>query len=355
VTRRELLIGGGAAVVAVGVGAYFGIDHLLAPTPGPGVLPTPVPGPTGPFKPPVRGFLTRSAPTQADDWVLGQVVTLRWVDVQSGPGASLTHPNPIDSAVAACKSFNAAHPQSDPSLQRGLRVRFAPLTKSGDWPTQIGGAPVAVTDPADHSNTVVGHFWTPEYYQVYSQLQQLLAGAYDAVPEVREIGLAMVSLVYDEPFRRYSFPQMQAAGWSPSADQTAFSNMLQAHRVWRTTNQFMSFNPYAQPSGGDDEDYTEQVMTQFRAMYGKQAVLMNNSIRAADLGNAYDAMYSKMQSLGPPISFQTAGSKRLGDAATTFEKCVRYGACSVELPGSASSLPASVVQSAQAQLLANPS
>jgi hypothetical protein len=212
-----------------------------------------------------------------------------------------------------------------------------------------------VTDPADGHHTEVGHFWTSAYFQAYADLQRRLAVAYDSVSEVRENGLAMVSLVYDEPFRRYSFAELQAQGWSPAADQTAFSAMLQAHRVWRSTRQFMSFNPYAQSSGANNLNYTDTVMTAFRSMYGAQAVLMNNSIRAADLGPTYDAMLAQMQSLGPPIGFQTAGTKRLGDAATTFAKCVRYGACSVELPQPYTSIPVSVLQPAQAQLLANPS
>ncbi len=351
-TRRELLIGG-ASIVGVGLAAYFGIEHLppaLAPFP----TATPTPAPVGPrtFKPPLRGFLARhSVPSY--DWMLGWVVTIRWTDVQANPGGALLANNPIDRAIAACNAFNASHPQADPSLERGLRLRIEPLTRPGSWPSFLGGAPITVTDPANRHSTQVGHFWTPAFVAAYMDLQSKLAAAYDSVRVLRENGLAMVELVYDEPFRRYSFPELEATGWSLSLDQAAFGAMLQAHKVWRATPQFLSFNPYAVPGGGTDESYTESVMVHFRQLFGEQAVLMNSSIRASDLSPEYDSMYAKIRSLGAPISFQTATLSRMGDPGSTFVKCVNYGASSVELPDPYSGISLTLLQTAQAQLLGN--
>ncbi len=299
------------------------------------------------MKAPLAGVLDRGSVPQFS-WMVGYVVNVRWAQLQTGVGSPLIRPNPIDTAVKACLAFNAANPKQPP---RGLRVRLQ-LTKPGDWPTTLGG-PITVTDPADGASTAVGAFWTPPFISAYTDLQNKLAAAYDGVAEVREIGLAMMSFVYDEPFRRYSFPALEAKGWTEAIDRTTYPKMIAAHAAWKQTRQFLSFNPYARASGPDDEAFTESVMALFRKQYGSQAVLMNNSIRSTPQGALYDALYAAMKTAGPPLSFQTAGSSKIGDPVATLAWAAQQGAASVELPGGYGQWPSSELSTMQAALLKN--
>jgi hypothetical protein len=332
-----------AAAALIGVGFVTGF-----------VTHNPQAASTGGLKAPLTGFMDRTG-TPKLPWITGQVLNVRWDQLQSVQGAAITANNPIDKAVTAVRAWNAANPK----VQRGIRVRLF-VSSSCDfcgskvsWVQSLGGSPITVSGSQGQS-CEVGHYWTAVFATAYRDLQTKLASAYDSVPEVRETQVSMASLCYSEPFLHYDWTALAAAGDTLSLDQASYTTMIAAHTVWKQTLQDLSFNPYV-GGGGNGLAFTLQEITAFRAVFGSQGVLMNDSLRApvSSLGSQYITMYNAFKTAGGPISFQTATPNVVGDPATVFRLAAGYGAQSVELWNGYQNVPASVLATGQAELLAN--
>jgi hypothetical protein len=288
----------------------------------------------------------------------GYVVNVRWDQLQSGPNSALMASNPIDQAIANVQAWNAANP----NVQRGLRIRLftssnSPHDNTDAWPQSLGGAPVTVTEPAFNFSCEVGHFWTTAYQSALASLQVELAAKYDGNSVVREIVMGGASLCYPEPFLRYSWTSLTAAGDTLALDEASFTQQITAYRVWKHALVDMTFNPYDAPGGGGLA-FTLQEMTAFRNAFGHQGVLMNDSLRASYATGTgdYQMMYADMAKDGAPIAFQVAVLSKMRDAATTFNFACRLGARSVEILSSAytsTTISPAVLQSAQQCLDAN--
>ena len=77
---------------------------------------------------------------------------------------------------------------------------------------------------------------------------------------------------------------------------------------------------------------TDLIMSYCRQILGLACVLENNSLRTP-IPPTYQTMYAQMQTLGQPITFQTAAAQRIGNLQSTLQYAVSLGANSVELPG----------------------
>lgn len=273
----------------------------------------------------LRGLVTRGG-TPVWPWMLGQVVGVGWAELQAGPGEPITPNNPIDQTLAAIAKYNASQPAG---FVRQLRVRLHMGSMPAGWFHQLAGNPIKVLDPASGVAGFVGRYWNVAFQNAYAELQRLLAAKYDG--EITDITLASASLIYTEPLRKYSIPELQAAGSTVLNEIGAFHAMIAAHTVWEHTGQTLSLNPASYP--GLPAYFAEQQIANFRTTKPKLSVLMNNSLRSTSLGPQYDALFTAMRAAGGRISFQTATGARVGSLSATLALAVGLGACSVELPG----------------------
>ncbi len=297
----------------------------------------PQPSPKTALKPVLRGLLDRGGPPPAafDTLLAGFVVNVHWADVQPSAGGPLTADNAIDRAIAQVRQLNAA------GAHLGLKIRFFAGIWAPDWAKNIDGPPVTVRDPISGTSGTVGRFWTEGFGRAYQDLQAKLAARYDGVPEIREVTISRCTTVFAEPFIRDAgdpgtLRRWLDAGFTVGADRTCHREQIQAHTAWQHTHSDLAFNPYQviNPDGTrrTDESFTEQMMSYCRQLLSARCVLENNSLRWP-VGPLYEQMYGAMKTLGPPIAFQTAVMKRVGDLQAALRHAVMLGANSVELPG----------------------
>jgi hypothetical protein len=305
----------------------------------------------------LAGLIDQDGPPMAPlTYSTGYVVNVRWDQLQSGPDSALIADNPIDQAIAAAATWNAGNPND----QRGLRIRLftssnSPVGNGDAWPQSLGGAPISVTEPAFGFNCDVGHYWTKAYESALAELQAKLAAKYDGNGVVREVVTGGASLCYPEPFLRYSWTSLTAAGDTLARDEASVKQEIAAYRIWKHVLVGMAFNPY-DATGSSGLTFTVQEMVAFRKAFGTQGVLMNDSLRASyatGTGN-YQTMYAHMAAEGAPIAFQVAVLLKMGDAATTFNFACSLGADSVEILYSAySTISPTVLSNAEKCLDAN--
>jgi hypothetical protein len=300
----------------------------------------PTPSPTHGLKAPIVGLLDKSgAPSDPsfDDALAGYVVPVRWADLQPTAGGPIAPNNAIDTAISQVRAHNAANP----SHQWVLKLRISAGIDAPDWAKSIGGAPVSITSDRPVMTGTVGRFWLPAYQAAYSDLQTKLAALYDSVPEIHEVVITMCQTIFSEPLiRQISVPQTSdnliAAGYTVGADHMCHQAAIRAHQVWTKTISDYTFNPYQVVGpggrGGTDEQFTEQLQDYCRQVLGPRCGLENNSMRVPIQPGGYASMYQHMKSLGPPITFQLADTKKVGDIAGAIELAASYGAYSVELP-----------------------
>ncbi len=305
----------------------------------------------------LAGLIDQDGPPTAPlTYSTGYVVNVRWDKLQSGPDSALIANNPIDQAIAAVTAWNAGNPQD----QRGLRIRLftssnSPVGIADAWPQSLGGAPIQVTEPAFGFNCDVGHYWTKTYESALADLQAKLAAKYDGNSVVREVVTGGASLCYPEPFLRYSWTSLTAAGDTLARDEASVRQEIAAYRIWKHVLVGMAFNPY-DATGSSGLTFTLQEIVSFRKAFGTQGVLMNDSLRdayATGTGN-YQTMYAHMAGEGAPIAFQVAVWMKMGNAATTFDFACSLGAGSVEILYKAySMISPTVLSNAESCLNAN--
>jgi hypothetical protein len=299
----------------------------------------PTASPTGTLKQQIAGLLDKSGqPTDPGfDGVLdGYVVLARWADLQPSAGAPIASNNAIDKAIAQVRAYDAAR-RSHPWL---LKLRVTAGIDAPEWAKNIGGPPVTIISDRPPLTGTVGRFWLPAYQAAYTDLQSKLAARYDSVPEIREVVISMCQTVFDEPMiRQISVPEtdqnLLAAGYTVNADHACHQAAVRAHLVWHETISYYTFNPYQVVSNNgiqSDETFTEQIQDYCREILGRRCGLENNSIRVPIQAGGYARMYEHMKSLGPPLTFQLADIKKVGDMVAAINLARSYGARSVELP-----------------------
>jgi hypothetical protein len=284
------------------------------------------------LKKPIQGLIDRQG-TPKLATVKAMVVDCDWSVLQPLAGGALASGTVLDKA-----------------LQTGHSVKLRASRAGGAPPNakKLGGGPWTITNPASGQSATIGAYWSAAYLAFYTDYQNKLAQKYDGAATLLENVMAEPASVFDEPFIEPGVSGLP--GWTLALDEAAFTAMLHAHKVWATTHQDLAFNPFT----AGPTSFTDQVMNAARALFGKQVVLGNNSLRDGDLGAAYDAMYAAMKKLGGPIYFQTAQMSK-GITGVTYTKAIGYGANSVELPGGyAAAYTAAEMATWEAGLRANP-
>lgn len=291
-------------------------------------------------KPLLTGVLDRNGPPSAEltDVVDGYVVQVTWAQLQ--PDRRTFRLGVLDRAF-------------DQASRSGMRVKLRVLTgiHAPGWAKRLGGAPVPLHDPHDHQRGTVPRFWTGPFGSAYADLQQRLAGEYDAEPVLAEVVVSRCTTFYAEPFIRQtsdaaSRRALLRAGYTAAKDKRCHRQQVDAHRVWKRTRSGLTLNPaqLVTRDGGRtvDSDFTIAMMRSCTRTLGERCVLENNSIRSPitslDAGSKvkhYQRMYAAMATYAPSIAFQTATAERMGSCSATLDWAADRGASYVELPWNA--------------------
>jgi hypothetical protein len=312
--------------------------------------------PSRDLKPMIHGLIDRNGPPARAlaTAVTAFVVNVTWAELQPTAYGPLATNNPIDGAITAARAFPGG---------MGVKIRLLTGIDSPAWVKQLDGGPVSVYSAADHTGGTIGRFWTADFGRAYSDLWTRLAAKYDSIPEIREITASRCMTVFAETFLRdtsdpTTVANLLAAGFSVSADQSCIQQEIAVGTTWKRTRVGVAFNPYQEVLTGGavrvDEAFTLSMMQFCRTTLAAQCVLENNSIRFPPLDNAYTDMYASMQSLGAPISFQTATATRIGDLSQTLAWAVTEGADAVELPLGYQTTPIQTLAAAAQALRLNP-
>jgi hypothetical protein len=272
------------------------------------------------------------------DWpsiVDARVPTVEWRVLQPAPDRFRYAP--IDDLIANARAAG------DTLRLRVMAGRFAP-----DWVKRRFGT-VEVRDPIDGISASVPRWWVADYMNVYRRFQAKLAARYDGNGTIRSVTVSGAMTVYAEPFIRgmsspFTRTSLLAAGYSAKKDRRAIRESLDAQEPWQGTRQILAFNAwqFVRQDGtfGIDTRFPNRIMDRFRSMFGRRAILQNNSIRASWIQDGMPSViapiYRHMKALGGPLSYQTARTARVGDLATVLAWCIRQGAHGVEIHRGAS-------------------
>ena len=287
--------------------------------------------------------------------VNGYVVEVSWSQLQ----AKSTDPintTALDSAITYAKNHNL---RLKIRLLAGdcLNMPKDLAPRDPNSPSACAPDPTTVTVNDTNGKTVktvhVGHYWEPAMLTAYRNLMQNLAAKYDKPNSgLNEITNSLCMSVWAEPFINHmndsqSVQDFLTAGYTDAKGRACIKNSIDAHRVWKYVRTSLSFNPWdiidgtpAHPVTGTNEAFTESMIDYCRSALGQSCVLENNSIRASTTASA---MYAKIKTLGPPITFQTAATVRIcgtlnpapSDSVClgkTLDFAIGLGANAVELP-----------------------
>lgn len=247
-----------------------------------------------------------------------------------------------------------------------LRLRVYAGRTAPDWTRRRFGS-VFVYDPIDGMSAAVPRWWVRGYRRAYAKLQAHLARAFDGNPTIRAVTISEPMTIYAEPFIRglqdsRTRQNLLSSTYTKKKDQHAWIGAVRAHRVWKKTRQILTINPwqYMNQNGsfGFNVRFTNRIMNLCRRNFGRRCILQNNSMRASWLPNnmpgGYHEMFRHMRKLGPPISFQTANTARLGKLTKVLDWYLTFHAHGVELKsGAADQLTAAQAKSYDQKFQAN--
>lgn len=311
-------------------------------------------------KPPLQGLIDRKgypAKPEARSSLGGFVINVNWNEIQPSSGNDLVTTK-IDNAINQAKSS-------------GLKIKLRLLagSQSPNWAMSLGGAPITYYEPVDKNSVSyqVPRFWTSEYGQAYTNLQNKLASRYDKEDTLREITISRCMTVYSEPFIRgitdtRNATNLLKAGYTVAKDQNCQREQVVSHKAWAKTHSSFAYSPYqvvktksnGQPTVDTDVDFTIQMMDYCRANLGNLCTLSNNSIDAK-VKAGYQELYDAIKARGPAITYQTESTTRLSDLASTLDWALAGGANAVELNANYSQdMSSSQLKSYNNKFFANP-
>lgn len=299
----------------------------------------------GPIKPPLRGLISMGAyrfvgaggdPVNTLDQLNakpgifgGIVIVATWKQLQPTPTSTIEDGNPIDTALAAVRDYNA----KNPARPLGVKLRIWGGFEAPDWAMQLGGP--AIETVHNNKTRMIGRFWSPEYRAAWARLQAMLAARYDDRPLIREVAMTGCMSYTAEPFFLPNQPSVMnplvAAGYTDAAYRQCLQQGIADYAPWKRSRIVLAVNPFhgsdSPPMG--DAQFTIGVMRACRQAIGARCVLDNHDLDATP-PNAVLPLYAEMTSLGPEIEFQTFRENPV-DFEGTIAKGVAIGASSIEL------------------------
>src|SRR5580704_3086947 len=253
------------------------------------------------------------------------VLNVTWAQLQAAEGGPLTT-SAIDSAISQVNAYNAAN-----GTNLGLKLRVWGGFTAPDWAKNIDGAPITVTgqstvDPSVFSPQTIGRFWTADYIDAWTSLQNALAARYDSNPVIRGISQTAGAAASDEPFVPLmtqaalqgggtvnQVGELQAGGYNDAAEMLTLRASIADYAQWSTTPLDYTMNSfYVFDSGHQLNDATFALAVLQQAQNSTRLVQAGNHALRNPLYSADSAVYGQLAAdaaLNPevaPNSFQTA-------------------------------------------------
>jgi hypothetical protein len=259
----------------------------------------------------------------------GLVVIASWAQLQPRADSAIGDGNVIDQAMAEVRAYNQRHPEKP----LAVRLRIWGGFMAPEWATKLGGPPVVATH--NQKRRHLGRFWSREYRQAWTRLQQQLAAKYDGWPLIREVSITSCMSFTAEPFFVPSEAEVQkpirAAGFTEAAFKACLTGAIDDYAAWKQTRLVLSVNPLRteRNEGPGHPEFTMGIMRDCRKQLGVRCVFDNHNLDT-NLPKPQIPLYALMKELGPEIAYQT-GAKTPANFEGTIKKGVAQGATSIEL------------------------
>ena len=258
---------------------------------------------------------------------VGSAVLLTWKQLEPQPGRFDF--STVDAALANIRAYNARYPATP--IKGKFRVYGGPNAPL--WAMQLGGAPIPIND---HGHDVqIGRTWSIPYRDAWRRLQAALAARYDTNPLVEEVAISSCAQSSAEPFHiplvGANVQALLAAGYTDAAMKSCLAGALDDYAAWKHVALDFTFNPMHVISNNRkvlDPGFTEGVMRDFRRRMGSRGVIAFHGLMPTMPRDA-GAMLDQLKSLGPPIEFQTRGTKQ--DMQESLDTGKAYGMTEFEI------------------------
>jgi len=274
------------------------------------------------------------------DTFAGIVVNVSWAQLE--PSQGQWDFAPLNASLAAVSAYNAAN-SSDP-LAVKLRV-WGGYTAPA-WAKQIDGAPISVPgDSQRPAGGTLGRYWSADYEQQWTDLQDALAKQYDADALVREVAVTSCNTASAEPFVMdgTAIAALTAAGWTSADQQSCLDGALGNYSAWHKTAVDFTFNTFSDVSAtgtrSPDFSVTADIMSECAAseITGDLplCILDNHGLTdtvTTQQSPVYDEIDSLWQQYGHdvPVDFQTISPNGF-DLCEAVGVAIAHHAQSVEI------------------------
>ena len=207
------------------------------------------------------------------------VLNVTWAQLQPSEGGPLTTAA-IDSAIAQVNALNASN-----GTNFGIKLRVWGGYTAPEWAKNIDGPPITVTgeaevDPSVYTPQTIGRFWTADYIDAWTNLQNALAARYDSNPVIRGISQTAGAAATDEPFVPLrtdaalqgggtvnQVAQLQAGGYTDAAEMLTLRGAIADYSRWSTTPLDFTMNAFHLFDSGNElnnSTFTLAVLQQAR-------------------------------------------------------------------------------------------
>ncbi|MFL5139864.1 MAG: hypothetical protein ACJ8C9_14545, partial [Microvirga sp.] len=255
------------------------------------------------------------------------VLNVTWAQLQPPPGGLVT--TVIDDAIAAVGNYNSVN-----HTDLGIKLRIWGGYTAPDWVKNINGPPITVTgqssvDPNVFTDQTIGRYWTADYMDAWTRLQNALGTQYDGSTVIRGISQTAGAGTSDEPFVPFlttapktsptdpitvnQVQELQRGGYNDAAHTLTLRAAIADYAQWSTTPlDYTMNNHYVFDSGSehDDPNFTLAVLQQARN--STRTVQPGNHRLQSPIYTADNFLYGQMAAdaaLDPAAasgSFQTA-------------------------------------------------
>jgi T5SS/PEP-CTERM-associated repeat protein len=281
------------------------------------------------------------------------VLNVTWAQLQPAEGGPLTT-SAIDSAIAQVNALNASN-----GTNIGIKLRVWGGYTAPEWAKNIDGPPITVTgeaevDPDIYTPQTIGRFWTADYIDAWTSLQNALAVRYDSNPVIRGISQTAGAAATDEPFVPLrtnallqgggivnQVGQLQAGGYTDAAEMLTLRAAIADYSQWSTTPLDFTMNAFHLfDSGNELNDSTFTLAVLQQARNSTRLVQPGNHALSNPLYAPDTVVYTQLAAdaaLNPavgPSSFQTNAPILLGPYANwqaTIANGVALNAGDIEL------------------------
>jgi hypothetical protein len=209
----------------------------------------------------------------------------------------------LSASLSAVEQWNALHR----SAPIGVKLRVFAGNGAPAWAKNIGGPPLSIVSKGVTKS--FGRWWSTPYRRAWSAFQHALAAQYDENPLIRGVAVTSCSTLTGEPFVLAMSPPaletMEAAGWTPAAQQRCLEGALADYSGWAHTPITFAFNPYR--TVVNDKVVTDDAVTtgtmkscatsQMRG--GPDCVLGNNALTSQAASGGSSPVYAEIAALWP--------------------------------------------------------